>query len=160
MAPWPIPLTIRSQDGVGSKRTANNVFANARRCDRQISGSRGVSLVGALGSKLRTLQSGLVAFYCPGCKKTHAIRIVDGPPCWSFNNNGDRPTFSPSIKVWGTLPITDDEHARIMAGEKVEPRPFVCHSFVREGQIQFLDDCTHALKGQTVELPDFQEDEF
>jgi hypothetical protein len=31
----------------------------------------------------------------------------------------------------------------------------VCHSFVRDGQIQFLGDCTHALKGQTVERPEW-----
>jgi hypothetical protein len=29
----------------------------------------------------------------------------------------------------------------------------VCHSFVSEGVIQFLDDCTHSLVGQSVELP-------
>jgi hypothetical protein len=30
----------------------------------------------------------------------------------------------------------------------------VCHSFVTDGRIQFLGDCTHALANQTVELPD------
>jgi hypothetical protein len=29
-----------------------------------------------------------------------------------------------------------------------------CHSFVTNGKIQFLADCTHKLAGQTVELPD------
>jgi hypothetical protein len=29
-----------------------------------------------------------------------------------------------------------------------------CHYFLRSGQLQFLGDCVHALKGQTVELPD------
>ncbi|MCZ4340562.1 hypothetical protein O4H52_03015 [Sphingomonadaceae bacterium G21617-S1] len=33
--------------------------------------------------------------------------------------------------------------------------PAVCHSFVRNGQIEFLSDCTHALAGQTVPLPPF-----
>ncbi len=28
----------------------------------------------------------------------------------------------------------------------------VCHSFVTDGQIQFLGDCTHKLAGQTVPL--------
>lgn len=28
-----------------------------------------------------------------------------------------------------------------------------CHSFVRDGQIEFLSDCTHALAGKTVSLP-------
>ena len=29
----------------------------------------------------------------------------------------------------------------------------VCHSFVTDGLIQFLGDCTHALAGQTVDMP-------
>jgi hypothetical protein len=29
----------------------------------------------------------------------------------------------------------------------------ICHCFIRDGQIQFLLDCTHALAGQTVPLP-------
>ena len=29
-----------------------------------------------------------------------------------------------------------------------------CHSFVKDGRIQFLLDCYHRLKGQTIELPD------
>lgn len=30
----------------------------------------------------------------------------------------------------------------------------VCHSFVTAGRIEFLPDCTHALAGQTVDLPE------
>jgi hypothetical protein len=30
----------------------------------------------------------------------------------------------------------------------------ICHSFVTDGKIQFLNDCTHSLKDQTVDLPD------
>lgn len=29
----------------------------------------------------------------------------------------------------------------------------VCHYFLRNGQIQYLGDCTHAMRGQTVPLP-------
>jgi hypothetical protein len=49
----------------------------------------------------------------------------------------DRPTISPSLAVG---PNTS----------------FRCHSFIRDGQIQFLDDCWHELKGQTVEIPDWE----
>jgi hypothetical protein len=31
----------------------------------------------------------------------------------------------------------------------------VCHSFIQEGSIIFLDDCTHTLRGQTVPLPEW-----
>jgi len=33
----------------------------------------------------------------------------------------------------------------------------ICHSFIRDGKIQFLGDCTHALAGQTVDLPELPE---
>lgn len=107
-----------------------------------------------LGSKLRVLQGGRVAFHCPGCNQAHHV-TVDGSRGWTFTGGGDRPTFSPSILVKGTVPITDEEHAIIMQGGTVEPKPLVCHSFITDGRIRFLDDCTHALAGQTVDLPDW-----
>jgi hypothetical protein len=61
-----------------------------------------------------------------------------GNPVWTFNGNLEKPTFTPSILV--TMPIE---------GEK----PKICHSFVTDGRIQFLGDCTHALAGKTVDLP-------
>lgn len=92
-------------------------------------------------------------FWCPGCEDHHGVP-VDGSRGWQWNGSLESPTVTPSILVKGVVPITDDEHAKIMAGEKIEPVPRVCHSFVTDGKIQFLDDCTHSLKGQTVELPD------
>jgi hypothetical protein len=111
----------------------------------------------ALGAKLRRMQGGLVAFWCPGCDGAHQVGVGDGPgPRWGFNGDGDKPTFTPSILVRGVQRMTDDEYARIMGGEHIEPRPFVCHSFVTDGRIRFLGDCTHSLAGQTVDLPDFE----
>ena len=57
-------------------------------------------------------------------------------PLWYWNGSLDKPTFNPSIVM-----CPDDVHWR-------------CHSFVREGMIQFLSDCYHKLASQTVELPD------
>ena len=93
--------------------------------------------MGAKG-KLRTLDSGY-AFYCPGCKKHHVIYRS-----WQFNGNFERPTFSPSLLVKGY----SEKHSQ----------DYVCHSFVTDGEIQFLGDCTHALAGQTVPLMDVEED--
>jgi hypothetical protein len=73
-------------------------------------------------------------------------------PAWEFNNDFDAPTFSPSINVTGVRRMTEGEYQRVMAGEKIEPTNRVCHSFVRDGHIQFLGDCTHALAGRTVAL--------
>ena len=33
--------------------------------------------------------------------------------------------------------------------------PKVCHTFVTDGRIQYLGDCTHALAGQTVDMIDW-----
>lgn len=111
--------------------------------------------MGALGSKLRALDGNLVMFMCPGCREAHTVRVPPHPHAWGFNGDGDAPTFTPSVLVQGVRRITDDEHARLMAGEEIAPTPFTCHSFVTAGRIQFLGDCTHALAGQTVPLPDF-----
>ena len=100
----------------------------------------------AVSGKLRTLQGGLVAFMCPGCDTLHQVRhqADGGKPCWTWDGSFDAPTFSPSVLVrW---PDPDNP------GKNVA----VCHSFVRAGRIQFLADCTHALAGQTVDLPDMK----
>lgn len=31
-----------------------------------------------------------------------------------------------------------------------------CHSYVRDGKIEFLGDCFHDLKNTTVELPEYE----
>lgn len=92
---------------------------------------------------LRLLGGGRVMFWCPGCDGAHQITVKDDPnrqgPIWGFNGNYDAPTFTPSILVEGSM----------RAG------PMRCHSFVTDGQIQFLPDCNHALAGQTVPLKPF-----
>jgi hypothetical protein len=83
-------------------------------------------------------------FACPGCNEFH-LPVVDnrqGGPQWEFNGDLDHPTFSPSIL------------GRARHGD--EPSDRVCHSFVRDGRIEFLGDCTHHLAGQTVELPEVE----
>lgn len=98
--------------------------------------------MGALSTKLRNAEGGRLHFWCPGCDEMHGIQTGNGPgPRWTWNGNAERPTFAPSVLVtW-------------FEGEA--RTPMRCHSFVRDGQIQFLNDCTHALKGQTVPLPDW-----
>ena len=103
----------------------------------------------AIGSKLRRLADNIVAFRCPGCGFMHQVWTDR----WRWNGDGDAPTFEPSVLVAGTQRLTDDKYEQVMRGERVEPQPLRCHSFVRKGRIQFLPDCTHGLAGQTVDLP-------
>src|SRR4051812_17686046 len=83
-------------------------------------------------------------FYCPGCNDHHGVWTTQknkNSAIWSFNGDMNKPTFNPSLLLcW-----TDTESGNVEV---------VCHSFIRDGHIQFLGDCTHELKGQTVELPD------
>jgi len=78
-------------------------------------------------------------FRCPGCEHLH---VVDSR--WHFNHNYKLPTFQPSV-LNKSLQYNDEL-------DKMEPH--VCHLFITNGQISFLNDCSHELAGQTVELPD------
>jgi hypothetical protein len=62
--------------------------------------------------------------------------------------------------VRGKRRCMDGEIDRIMAGERLDIPDLVCHSFVTDGKIQFLSDCTHALAGQTVALPDWPTEDW
>jgi len=109
-------------------------------------------------AKLRPCKDGaqeynLLWIWCPGCNEYHAVK-VNIPSGWGWNGNQEAPTITPSILVRGTKPISDEEAERILRGEHIEPIRTVCHSFVTDGKIQFLGDCTHVLAGQTVELPE------
>ena len=77
---------------------------------------------------------------CPGCGEIKSLPL-GGPEGWTFNGDLDRPTLSPSVLVEAA--VTTD-------GKVLQPR---CHSFIRDGRIEFLSDCTHALVGQVVDLP-------
>lgn len=96
----------------------------------------------------------------------HSLNIGGSSgPAWSFNGNFDRPTFQPSILAsyghfakhwekgepcWCTYfeENPDEERDGFECG--------ICHSFVTDGKIQFLGDCTHILAGKTVDLPEIE----
>lgn len=96
-----------------------------------------------------------VMFFCPGCQSGHYAQLSGDGPKWTWNGSMESPTFSPSILVQGVEELTDEEFAAYMDGKGLpEKKKTVCHSFVTDGKIQFLGDCTHALAGQTVDLPE------
>ena len=84
---------------------------------------------------------GMRRFFCPACKEYHYIGVAQnnmGFPIWTFNGDNENPTISPSVKV--------EYHGA--------DKDTVCHSFIRNGKIEFLTDCTHELAGKTVEMVD------
>lgn len=80
-----------------------------------------------------------IAFHCPGCECGHTIPVT-GVRRWQWNGSLEKPSLIPSILV---------------NRGSANPTTPVCHSYVTNGQIQFLHDCTHSLAGKTVELPDW-----
>lgn len=96
-----------------------------------------------LGTKIYQMRPGMLAFECPGCDGLHAVytdqsNVVNGVVNqWTYNNNPDAPTFFPSLDV-----------------SKDNPKHH-CHSWINDGKITFLSDSYHALKGKTVEIPDW-----
>lgn len=93
--------------------------------------------------RLRELSGGHRRFHCPGCNDWHVVNSG-----WTWNGSTDAPTLSPSVLVtFQAVPDAPDEFPEW----RTERR---CHSFVRDGRIEFLSDSTHALAGQTVDLPE------
>lgn len=99
---------------------------------------------------VKKTSDGGMTFECPGCQFRHKVMVGQGPgPRWGWNGSVDLPTFTPSVLVSWKEPSSiesefDDPDKDIQK---------VCHSFVRDGNIQFLNDCSHSLAGQTVPLP-------
>jgi hypothetical protein len=112
-------------------------------------------------------------FKCPGCGWKHDLPVTDyqnskGVPenllaqkrhHWTFNGNFDQPTFHPSVH-WKVGHYVDNlrkdqcGNCTYFEGKGEKSSCGVCHSWVRDGMIEFLNDCTHALAGQTVALPE------
>lgn len=112
--------------------------------------------------KLLLHADGSVHFYCPGCQGPHGLKVGSGPgPRWGYNGNPDRPTFTPSVlvttghRIAGQPQPPDCAYCRDADERDAKTYCAVCHSFITDGRIQFLGDCTHELAGQTVDLPDY-----
>lgn len=73
--------------------------------------------------------------WCPGCKHIHGFAVekpFHNGAHWAFDGNQERPTFGPSMNIG----------------------PSSCHYYLKDGNLHYLDDCKHSLRGQTVVLPD------
>ena len=101
--------------------------------------------------KLHRMDANHLAFHCPGCEGGHMVRVSGDHPVWGWNGSMDAPTFTPSILVrYPANPNALEEFKEW----RTERR---CHSFVTNGNIQFLQDSTHKLSGQTVPIPDWED---
>lgn len=90
--------------------------------------------------------------WCPACLEMHPL-----PDSWTFDGNLERPTFTPSFKHSGHQLERGPDGT--WTGEWVRdgsgaPIPSVCHYVLTAGVLHFQADCTHALAGQAVPLPE------
>lgn len=95
-------------------------------------------------------------FWCPGCDEAHCVS-VNGPNPWTWNESLELPTLSPSVLVRGGHYLPGHTGNCWCTYDWQGQEPYFkcrqCHSFVRDGKIEFLSDCSHSLAGQTVDLP-------
>lgn len=77
--------------------------------------------------------------YMPGMPCPILIHVSGSHPVWSWNGDVFAPTFSPSI------------FTRMPWGE--EGKEIRNHVFVKNGEIQYLSDCSHEYAGKTIDLP-------
>lgn len=105
---------------------------------------------------LKKYDTGVYAFYCPGCESKHIYTTKDNPNAqlhWVFNGNMEAPTFTPSLlNRWG-------KHADPNWQEPNEEAPSggwsgICHLFVTNGKIIYCGDSTHKYAGQTIDMID------
>jgi hypothetical protein len=103
--------------------------------------------------------------WCPGCGEMHKL-----PDSWEFNGNLASPTFTPSFKHSGIRKnIVDGKWVgegkdAWLYNEQGKPLPYVCHYILTKGILNFCGDCTHAMAGKAVPLPELplghQDEEF
>lgn len=106
--------------------------------------------------------------WCPACEEMHFFwteaRNRKGAR-WTFDGDVNKPTFAPSMLIRSGHYASDKDNKECWCNYKErfgEEPPFhcrICHYFIREGKIIYCGDCTHALAGQTLPLPELPEEQ-
>lgn len=87
---------------------------------------------------------GMLTFWCPGCKGGHTI-TYGATETWQWDGDAEHPTLAPSVLAHAHA-VSFDE-----AGGDRTWQP-LCHSFVRNGRIEYLAGSEHDLAGQTIDM--------
>lgn len=89
-----------------------------------------------------------IVHWCPACEEVHQFAIESpnsSGAIWQWNGDTEKPTFTPSMLIrWGK-----------QADPKCEVNGGICHYILTDGIINYCGDCTHAMAGQSVPLPDW-----
>lgn len=89
-----------------------------------------------------------IQWNCPATGDWFLI-VVKAPasytrPAWEWNGDVENPTLTPSVS------------RKTFERDGVTVKT-INHFFVTDGNVQFLEDCTHDKKGQTLPLQEYQE---
>jgi hypothetical protein len=97
-------------------------------------------------AKFHEIEPNYVVWHCPGCDTNHMVAVngkkMENGAGWQWNGSFDSPTLAPSV---------------LYNVGRSNPTEHLCHSLVKDGQMQFLDDCTHTMKGKTVAIPEWDD---
>ena len=117
---------------------------------------------------------------CPITEATHLTICIPGPQgritlpvlvgngtragtgCWSWNGDVERPTLRPSVLTqaghYAPQHQPDDTCWCTYYADNPHESPvfscYRCHTWINDGQAQFLSDSTHAHAGKTLDLLD------
>jgi hypothetical protein len=110
---------------------------------------------------LRSVAGQQLMYWCQGCEQPHSISFAPGH--WEWSGDLEKPTFSPSVLVRGGHYAESFKpgdacwctyNAEAPPAERTRFKCGRCHTFIRNGMVEFLSDCTHQFAGQTLPLPD------
>lgn len=113
-------------------------------------------------AKLR-ISGNMILYWCQGCEEAHSIRY-GAEETWQWDGNRENPTFSPSVLIRSGHYCTTHKPGgpcwctyRDRLGKPAHFKCQQCHTFIRNGMVEFLPDCSHQYAGQTLPLPDLPE---
>lgn len=110
--------------------------------------------------KVKLHSDGSFTYRCP-CGDVHHIT----PKIWTWNGNVESPTISPSVLVRSGhyVPRQPGEpescwctYAKEHPEDKLPFGCYLCHSYVENGSVRFLNDCSHEHAGKTLPIPDWE----
>lgn len=101
-----------------------------------------VKLIHGVGYELcSTAEATHVTIKIPGPSGTLTLPVIqhgtrEGTGCWTWNGSTEAPTLRPSVLTVG--------------------HDFRCHSWINNGKVQFLSDCSHEFIDKTMDLLDVE----
>ncbi len=81
-----------------------------------------------------------IYYWCAGCKCTHSVPTQR----WNWNKSVESPTLSPSV--------------RHFIQPRNGPEQTLCHYHLRNGILEYCEDCPHELNGKKVPLQEIPDD--